>query len=31
MGIPYKDDGKGKIKYYLTEEEVVVLQNTLDD
>ena len=31
MGIPYKDDGKGKIKYYLTEEEVVVLQNTLED
>ena len=31
MGIPYEDDGKGKIKYYLTEEEVVVLQNTLDD
>ena len=31
MGIPYEDDGKGKIKYYLTEEEVVVLQNTLED
>lgn len=31
MGIPYEDDGKGKIKYYLTEEETVVLTNTLED
>lgn len=31
MGIPYIDEGNGKIKYYLTEEETVVLTNTLED